>query len=122
MTGSTIVDALLALAALGALLTGWRQGGISALLSLVGVLGGGWLALDLLPEALDLVDGESARFFVAVAVVAVGVVAGYSLGSWAGLKLRDGIRTRSMLRVDSAFGAVVQVVTTLVVILSLIHI
>jgi S1-C subfamily serine protease len=116
VTGSTIVDALLALAALGALLTGWRQGGISALLSLVGVLGGGWLALDLLPEALDLVDGESARFFVAVAVVAVGVVAGYSLGSWAGLKLRDGIRTRSMLRVDSAFGAVVQVVTTLVVI------
>lgn len=116
MTGSVLVDGIIVLAGIGALLTGWRQGGISALLSLVGVLGGGWAALDLLPKALDLVEGDSARFLVAVAVVAGGVVLGYSLGSWAGLKLRDGIRTRSLLRLDSGVGAVVQVVTTLLVI------
>lgn len=116
MTGSAIVDAIIVLAGVGALLTGWRQGGFSAVLSLVGVLGGGWLALELLPKALDLVGDDSARFFVAILVVAGGVVLGYALGSWAGLKLRDGIRTRSLLRVDSAVGSVVQVVTTLLVI------
>ena len=116
MTGSAIVDCIIALAAVGALFTGWRQGGFSAVLSLVGVLGGGWAALELLPHALDLVNDDSARFFVAIIVVAGGVVLGYSLGSWVGLKLRDGIRTRSLLRADSAVGAVVQVVTTLLVI------
>ncbi|AGP31733.1 MarP family serine protease [Corynebacterium terpenotabidum] len=116
MTGSTVVDAVIVLAAIAAMFTGWRQGGSSALLSLIGVLLGGWGALELLPHALDLVDGASARFFVAILVVAGGVVAGYGLGSWAGLKLRDGIRTRNLLRVDSAVGAVVQIVTTLLII------
>lgn len=116
MTGAALIDTVIALAAVAAVFTGWRQGGFSAVLSLLGVLGGGWAALELLPRALDLVDGDSTRFLVAILVVAGGIVLGYALGSWAGLKLRDGIRTRNLLRLDSGVGAVVQVVTTVVVV------
>lgn len=116
MTGSLVVDIVILGAALSAVFAGWRQGGFSALLSLLGVLGGGWLALSFLPEALGVVEAESSRFLVAVLLLAGGVVVGYALGSWAGLKLRDGIRTRSMLTLDSGVGAVAQVITTLLVV------
>lgn len=116
MSGSTIVDVIIIVAGISALFTGWQQGGSSAVMSLIGVLAGGWLSLELLPQALDLVEGDSARFFVAVVVVAGSVVLGYFLGSWIGLMLRGRIRTRKVLRVDSAVGSAVQVLTTLLIV------
>jgi V8-like Glu-specific endopeptidase len=114
VTGTT-VDIIILLLAVGAMLSGWRQGGFSAVLSLAGVLGGGYLGLELLPTVLDHVDGESARLLAAIGVVAGAVVIGYTVGSVIGVRLRDLIRTRSLMRVESGVGALAQVVTTLVV-------
>lgn len=116
MSGSVIVDVALVVIALFALLSGWRQGGFSALLSLVGVLGGGVLGLRILPWVMGYVDGDTQRFLAALAVVAGSVVIGYTLGSVIGGRLRDLIRTRVALRADSVVGALVQVVTTVVVV------
>lgn len=116
MTGAVIVDVAIVVISLFALLSGWRQGGLSAFLSLVGVLGGGVLGLRILPWVMSYVDGDTARFLTALAVVAGSVVLGYTLGSVIGGRLRDLIRTRGALRVDSVAGAFIQVVTTVVVV------
>ncbi|MGO1948657.1 MAG: MarP family serine protease [Mycobacteriaceae bacterium] len=115
MTGSAIVDVALVVVALFALVSGWRQGGFSAFLSLAGVLLGGVLGLRVLPSVMRHVDGDTARFIVALLIVAGSVVIGYTIGSVIGGKLRDLIKTRTALRVDSVTGALVQVVTTVVV-------
>lgn len=114
MTGTT-VDIIIIVLALGAMLSGWRQGGFSAVLSLIGVLVGGYLGLEFLPTVLDHVDGDSARLLAAIGVVAGAVIVGYTVGSVIGVRLRDRIRTRSLMRVESGVGAIAQVVTTLVV-------
>lgn len=116
MSGSAIVDIALIVIAVFALLSGWRQGGLSALLSLAGVLGGGYLGLRVLPTVMNHVDGDTLRFLAALGVVAGSVVIGYTIGSVIGGRLRDRIRTRGVLRADSGVGAVVQVVTTVVVV------
>lgn len=116
MSGSVIVDVALGVVAVFALMSGWRQGGCSAVLSLAGVLGGGVLGLRILPWVMGYVDGDTQRFLVALAVVAGSVVIGYTIGSVIGGRLRDLIRTRAVLRVDSVVGALVQVVTTVVVV------
>ncbi|HCT14105.1 MAG TPA: serine protease [Corynebacterium nuruki] len=114
MTGTT-VDIVILILALLAMLSGWRQGGFSAVLSLAGVLGGGYLGVEFLPTVLDHVDGDAARLLAAVGVVAGAVIIGYTLGSVIGVRLRDRIRTRSLMRVESGVGALAQVITTLVV-------
>lgn len=116
MTGSTIVDVIIVVIALFAMVSGWRQGGLSAALSLAGVLGGGVIGLRILPGIMRNIDGESARFIIALLVVAGAVVIGYTIGSVIGGKLRDLIRTRTVLRIDSVAGALVQVITTVLVV------
>ncbi len=121
MTGGAIVDITLVLIALGAMVSGWRQGGFSAFLSFLGVLIGGFVGINTMTPATDFVgkhlsDGDGVRFLTAIITVVVGVVIGYALGTWLGQKLRDAIRSKSTLRVESAVGAVVQAFTTLLVI------
>ncbi|MFE1515056.1 CvpA family protein, partial [Corynebacterium bovis] len=109
MTGSTMVDVALAVVALLAMVSGWRQGGFSAVLSFLGVLGGGYLGVRLVPTVMDRLSSEQGQFIGAVATVTLGVILGYALGTVIGGMLRDRIRTRTALRTDSAVGAVVQV-------------
>jgi len=116
VSGSTILDIVIVVIALFALVSGWRQGGASAALSMIGVLVGGIVGLRVLPSIMNHVDGENVRFVVALLVVAGAVVVGYTIGSMIGNRLRDTIRTRAVMRADSAVGAVVQVVTTLLVV------
>ncbi|HIW95935.1 MAG TPA: MarP family serine protease [Candidatus Corynebacterium gallistercoris] len=120
MTGSVILDVALALVAIGACLSGYRQGGLSAALSLAGVIGGGYLGVQAIPFVLQLVEDyteatNGVRFIAALACVTLCVVAGYAIGSGLGLRLRDQIRTRGVFKVESLLGAGVQVVTTLMV-------
>ncbi|HIW92062.1 MAG TPA: MarP family serine protease [Candidatus Corynebacterium avicola] len=116
MSGSAILDIVIVVIALFALVSGWRQGGASAFFSMVGVLLGGIGGLRLLPMIMEHVDGENARFVVALLIVAGAVLIGYTIGSMIGNRLRDTIRTRAVMRADSAVGALVQVVTTLLVV------
>lgn len=121
MSGSLIVDIVLVIVALASLFSGWKQGGFAAALSFMGVLAGGFLSVTSVPWVLDLVTESSAategmRFIAALITVVVGVVVGYALGSVVGQKLRDQIKTRQALIVESSVGAIVQVVTVLLVI------
>lgn len=121
MTGATILDIVLVFVCLGALTSGYRQGGFSAALSLVGVILGGFFGVKLVPIAVRVAeenfsDNHSARFFAALITVTVVVVVGYAIGSSIGANLRDKIRTRELLRLESVVGAIVQVFTTLLIV------
>lgn len=121
ISGSLIVDIVLVLIAIGAMMSGYRQGGFSAFLSLIGVLVGGYLGVKLIPTSFTLVDkfwpgNSGARFIAALVTVTLLVVIGYALGSGLGLRLRNAIRTRAVFTLESLVGAIVQVVTTLLVI------
>lgn len=120
MSGSMIIDLLLILLAIGAFFTGLRQGGFAAILSLVGVLIGGYLGLYSVRPVMNLVEKyadstQGTRFAIALITIALLVVVGYSVGSGLGQRLRDKIRTRTAYRVDSGIGAVASVFTTLIV-------
>lgn len=122
MSGSLLVDIILVIIAIGAMFSGYRQGGFSAVLSLIGVLVGGYLGVTSIPWVLDQVDNfsegpnEGLRFVMALMTITLGVVLGYALGTILGARLRDQIKTKPVLKAESIVGAGVQVVTTLTVI------
>lgn len=122
MSGSPVVDIILVIIAIGAMVSGYRQGGFSAVLSLIGVLVGGYVGVTSMPWVLDQVDNlaeqpsDGMRFLAALATITLGVVIGYALGTALGARLRDQIRTKSIFKVESVVGAGVQVITTLTVI------
>lgn len=120
-TGSLIVDGLLIVVIIAAIASGWRQGGLSAFLGLVGVLLGGLLGVQVLPYVLEqtnqkIGDNGGTRLIAAIITMTFLIVVGYFIGSGVGASIRDKIRTRSGITIDSAVGAVVQVVTYLLVI------
>lgn len=113
-----ILDIFLVIVALAALFSGYRQGGFSAVLSLAGVAGGGFLGVKAVPLTVDLLkqteyDTQSMRLLVALSTVVILTITGYGLGQVIGFRLRDQIRTRTVLRAESLVGAGVTVITYL---------
>lgn len=115
MSGGIVLDVLLMLAVLGAMALGWRQGAVAALLSIIGVVAGGIVGLELAPIAMDLVEGRAARLIVGVGVLIGLVIVGHMVGAVAGQSLRNRMRSPMAVGLDSGFGAVVQGVATLLV-------
>lgn len=116
-----IIDLLLAVLAISALAMGYRQGGASAALSLIGVLLGGWAGIELMPIVLEWAQRgreltPGLRVLLALGTITGAVVLGYAIGSGAGSSIRNSISTRSALRTDSWFGAAFRVVTTMVLV------
>ncbi len=96
--------------------SGWGQGFGAGLLSFVGFLAGGLTAAFLLPpivEALSLPDLGGA--IALAAGILVCALVGQSLLSYAGRRMRNGIPWESARAIDSAGGAVLNVVALAVV-------
>lgn len=120
-TGSLMIDGLLIVVIIAAIVSGWRQGGLSAFLGFVGVLLGGLVGVQVLPYVIELVnqkigDNGGTRLIAAIITMTFLIVVGYLIGSGTGASMRDKIRTRNGITIDSAVGTVVQVVTYLLVI------
>lgn len=104
-----VLDVLLLLAAVWFAVSGYRQGFVVGILSVIGFLGGGVLAVKLLPFALRHLPSNTAASVLAVVVVIVFASLGQALTTHWGWKLRGPI-TRSKARVvDSVGGSVVNV-------------
>ena len=115
MSGHVILDVLLVIMVLSSMALGWRQGAIAALLSILGVIAGGVIGLELAPMAMGLVDDRLGRMAAGVAVLVGLVVVGHTVGAIAGQSLRNRMRSQMIVGLDSGFGAVVQALTALVV-------
>jgi S1-C subfamily serine protease len=112
-----VLDVLLILAAVGFAVSGYRQGFVVGILSMLGFLGGGLIAVQLLPFLLKHLSAGTVSSVVAVVVVIVCASIGQAFTTHWGWKLRRRIdRTRGPGRsLDAAGGAVVSVVAMLLV-------
>ncbi|MET7289037.1 MarP family serine protease [Streptomyces sp. NPDC005573] len=114
-----VLDILLLVAAVWFAVVGYRQGFVVGILSVLGFLGGGLVAVYALPVIWDAVTGHSevgtTAAVVAVVVVIVCASVGQALTTQLGNRLRRHI-TRSPARaLDATGGALVNVVAMLLV-------
>jgi S1-C subfamily serine protease len=112
----TVVDAVVLAMLLLAAISGFRQGLITATLTLLGAIGGAVLALWLSPSAVALVDDTAARLAIAIACVVLGVGLGELLGTAIGRRLSERITWRPAVAVERVLGLVVHTLAVLVVI------
>jgi S1-C subfamily serine protease len=96
--------------------SGYRQGFIVGLLSFVGFVGGGVLgALIAPPIARTVVDGPSQQALLAIVIAFLAATLGQLLASSLGAVIRNRVTGSNARAVDAAGGAVVSVVSLLVV-------
>ncbi len=114
-----VLDILLLVAAVWFAIVGYRQGFVVGILSVIGFLGGGLVAVYLLPLAWDqLTDGSevsSAAAVVAVVIVIVFASVGQAFTTHLGNKLRRYITWSPARVLDASGGALVNVVAMLLV-------
>ena len=110
-----LLDLVLLMAAVVFGLSGYRQGMLVGLLSFVGFLGGGAIGALIAPHVATAVGGARGQALVAVAVVFAIATVGQLLTTLLGTALRNRLHWRQARLVDSAAGAVVSVVSVLMV-------
>ncbi|CAM5586386.1 Serine protease OS=Streptomyces alboniger OX=132473 GN=CP975_19260 PE=4 SV=1 [Streptomyces alboniger] len=116
-----VLDVLLLLAAVWFAVVGYRQGFVVGILSVIGFLGGGLVAVYLLPIVWDaLKDDDAAGVSTTAAVVAVVIVIvcasiGQAFTTHLGNKLRRYITWQPARALDATGGALVNVVAMLLV-------
>ncbi|WP_434593532.1 MarP family serine protease [Streptomyces sp. A5-4] len=114
-----VMDILLLVAAVWFAIVGYRQGFVVGILSVIGFLGGGIVAVYLLPFLWDqLTDGSevsSTAAVVAVVIVIVFASVGQAFTTHLGNKLRRHITWSPARALDATGGALVNVVAMLLV-------
>lgn len=110
-----VLDIVLILVALGFAVTGYRQGFVVGFLSVCGFVGGGVLAVWLLPAVLRHFQSGTTSSVVAVVVVILLASLGQALTTHLGNRLRRHITDRGTRVVDALGGALVNVLAVLVV-------
>ncbi|AQS68407.1 MarP family serine protease [Streptomyces pactum] len=114
-----VLDILLLLAAVWFAIVGYRQGFVVGILSVTGFLGGGLVAVYLLPvlwDALtDKAEVSTTAAVVAIVVVIVCASVGQALTTHLGNKLRRYITWSPARALDATGGALVNVVAMLLV-------
>ena len=120
MSGSVALDlTLLCLLALYAW-SGWRQGFVSALLGLVGLLGGAFLAVRFVPALLEdhagIYQATPMGVLALLAAVIGFALCGPGLMLLLARRLRDVVSAPAARAVDSALGLVAVLVTAMLVV------
>ncbi|MEV0961954.1 MarP family serine protease [Streptomyces sp. NPDC049910] len=114
-----LLDILLLLAAVWFAVVGYRQGFVVGILSVIGFLGGGLVAVYSLPFLWDRMTNETevstAAAIVAVVIVIVFASVGQALTTHLGNKLRRYITWTPARALDATGGALVNVVAMLLV-------
>ncbi|MFF7635575.1 MarP family serine protease [Kitasatospora sp. NPDC008050] len=111
-----VLDLLLLAAAIGFAVSGYRQGFVVGILSVLGFLGGGLIAVQLLPLVLSHLSPGTTASVVAVVVVIVFAAVGQAATTHLGWKVRGRIGERGPVKVlDALGGSVVNVLSMLLV-------
>lgn len=110
MSGGVVLDLLLVLLLASYAVTGYRQGLLVSVLSLVGFLGGGALGMWLLPTVLEGSQWIMSHELVRVVAVVVGVFLVASVGQAllvsVGNRARSQVSARPLRILDALLGAV----------------
>lgn len=109
------LDVVLLIAIVSFAISGYRQGFIVGILSFVGFLGGGALAMYAFPRFVDSLEPGPGQSLLAIVAVLVGALLGQLLASYVGTQLRGVVTARSARALEAAGGAVVSVAAVLLV-------
>jgi S1-C subfamily serine protease len=119
VSGVNVLDILLLVAAVWFAIVGYRQGFVVGILSVIGFLGGGLVAVYLLPLIWnEITDDSTPGTFAAIAAVAIVIVCasvGQALTTHLGNKLRRYITWSPARALDATGGALVNVLAMLLV-------
>ncbi|MFF8383866.1 MarP family serine protease [Streptomyces kanasensis] len=114
-----VLDILLLVAAVWFAIVGYRQGFVVGILSVIGFLGGGVVAVYLLPLVWGPLTGDAevstTAAIIAIAIVLVFASVGQTLTTHLGNKLRRHITWSPARALDATGGALVNVVAMLLV-------
>lgn len=110
-----IVDIIIVVCILLGFIGGWRQGAFSSVLSTIGVVAGLIIGLALSPFLQNVTEEPAIRFILVVGTIIVLMGLGNMIGGLIGLNLRNNLKMRTGLKIDSTIGAVFQGVVTLFV-------
>ncbi|WP_455353768.1 MarP family serine protease [Streptomyces sp. SYSU K217416] len=114
-----VLDILLLVAAVWFAIVGYRQGFVVGILSVIGFLGGGLVAVYLLPLIWDQLTGEAeismTAAIVAVVIVIVCASVGQAFTTHLGSRLRRHITWSPARALDATGGGLVNVVAMLLV-------
>lgn len=116
MSPALIADLIIAFASCVTFFFGWRQGAFASVLSAVGVVSGIVLSVALLPLVSNYTANPTLTLLLGIGVMVLIAGIGNLLGGLAGSRLRQSIRTRTAMTVDSLLGAVFQVFALLLVV------
>lgn len=109
------VDALVLVLALAAVIAGARQGMVTAIASLSGVLIGLLVGFKLAPILVERFSSPVTKVAFTLAILVLMVALGETLGVLVGRAVRDRMHLESVRQVDSALGTVVLGLAVLVV-------
>lgn len=84
MTSSLIVDGIIVVVVLVALISGWRSGAFSSVLSTVGVIAGLIIGAALAPLVMQLTESTALRMLLALATMILLLGIGNLLGGMIG--------------------------------------
>ena len=119
MSGSTVLDLTLVLLLVLYAWSGWRQGFVSALLGLIGLVGGAFLAMRVVPGVVEahtgILPGTPAWAVTLVVAVGAAAVLGQTLMLLLARAVRDSVRVPAARAVDSALGLVAVLVASVLV-------
>lgn len=108
MTGSSVLDLVLLLALAGYAVSGWRQGLVAAVLGLVGLVAGAFIAVryapDVLEERFGILMGTTAGSVVLVVVVFSAAGLGQALLLLVGRRVREAVQAPAARALDSLLG------------------
>jgi S1-C subfamily serine protease len=111
-----VLDLILVVLVVAFAVAGYRQGFIIGVLSFAGFIGGGAIGALIGPRiARALVDGLAQQALVAIIVVFVIAMIGQLLASGLGVAMRSRLTWRPATVVDSIGGAVVSVISVLLI-------
>ncbi|MEU8816029.1 MarP family serine protease [Actinoplanes sp. NPDC048796] len=110
-----VVDVLLIVLMLVFAISGYRQGFVIGALSLGGFFSGMLIGLQLGPLIAQRFTDDWARLVVSLVVIFALAVLGLTLAGWVGIRLRQAITNKPLQMVDDAGGAVISLLSVLVV-------
>jgi len=116
VTSALIVDGLIVLALLLAIVSGWRQGAFSSVLSTIGIVAGLIIGAAVAPPVMQLTESTALRFLLGLGTIILLVGLGNLIGGMLGGSVRDRMRMRTSQTIDSAIGALFSAAATMIVI------
>jgi S1-C subfamily serine protease len=115
-----MIDLVLLLVLIGYAISGFRQGAVVGFLSLAGFVGGGavamWLLPQVLPDSLGAGRTDVRWVLLLLAGVVITATLGQALAVGAGMALRGKVRDDSVRLLDSVLGAVASTIAVCVLV------